>query len=68
MKLWYCNYDKTWDYGAYDDFKCITKAETMKIALGLVLDKYKETDIEHWSVEELVLNDYEIHEISIESD
>lgn len=68
MKLWSCSYYQSWGYGAYEDIECIINAETKEVALGLALEKYKETDTKYWFVEELVLEDYEVYEISKESD
>jgi len=62
MKLYTGNYYDTFGYGAYQSYGCIVKAETESVALGLCLEKYPNTVVGNWTIEELDLGDHQVYQ------
>ncbi len=59
MKVYIC--ESTWSArGAYEDIYCIVVAECESVALGLCLEKYPQTTLKDWSIEDEIKTDERI--------
>lgn len=66
MNIYLCEYCWNGSYGFSISIKCLVSAQTERVALGLCLEKYPETNDRNWDIELLELKDYELLQVFYE--